>query len=98
MKKWAPYRSLPEHTVVINNQKTHTIEEKPLISNEEAEAINEILISYHGQPLYVEYYRNGCLNKEQIVIKRIDTYEKKLVLINRAAIKFNEIIKLENID
>ena len=98
MKKWAPYRSLPEHTVVINNQKNDNQQTKPLISNEEAETINEILVNYHGQTLHVEYYRNNHIFKEDIVIKKIDTFEKKLVLINRKSIKLNEIIKLEEID
>lgn len=98
MKKWAPYRSLPEHTVVLNNQMNNKKVEKPLISLEEAEEINEILVNYHGEPLLVEYYRNGKILKEEIIIKRIDTYEKKLVLPDRRSIKLLEIIKLTRID
>ena len=98
MKKWAPYRSLPEHTVVLNNQMNKKIVEKPQISSEEAEEINEILVNYHGEPLRVEYYRNSKIFKEEIVIKRIDAYEKKLVLPDRRSIKLIEIIKLERID
>ena len=98
MKKWAPYRSLPEHTVVLNNQMNNKKVEKPQISSEEAEEINEILVHYHGEPLEVEYYRNGKILKEEIIIKRIDTYEKKLVLPDRRSIKLLEIIKLMRID
>ena len=98
MKKWAPYRSLPEHTVVLNDQMNNKKVEKPLISSEEAEEINEILVNYHGEPLLVEYYHNGKILKEEIIIKRIDTYEKKLVLPDRRSIKLLEIIKLTKID
>ena len=47
MKKWAPYKSLPEQDPhLINTKKNKTKIDKPLISSEEAEVINEILSNY----------------------------------------------------
>lgn len=99
MKKWAPYKALAEQAPALQKARESKVKiEKPLISNEEAEEINEILQTYHGQPLLVKYYRNEKIHEEEIVIARIDIYEKKLVLTNRRSIKLSEIFYLKNID
>ena len=41
--------------------------------------------------------RNKTLYKDEIQIKRIDIYEKKLVLVDKASIKLSEITKLQRI-
>ena len=46
----------------------------------------------------VKYYRNKKIFDEEIVIKSIDPYEKKLVLTDRRSIKLNEIFFLKNLD
>lgn len=98
MKKWAPYRSLVEQMPSLEKTKDKkNMIEKPLISNEEAECINEILVNYQGEELFVSYFRNGKIYEENIFIKKIDIYEKKLVLPNRRSIKLSEIIKLERL-
>lgn len=95
MKKWAPYRSLIEQMPSLDKTKEkRSLKEKPLISNEEAEEINKILVNYSGEKLEISYFRNGKILVENITIKKIDIYEKKLVLPNRRSIKLNEIIKL----
>lgn len=96
MKKWLAYRSLVEQTPSIekNYAKREKIE-KPLLSQDEAENINNILVNYHGEPLIVLFYRNGKINEEEIVIKKIDLNERKLVLPIRRVIHFNEIINLK---
>lgn len=98
MKKWAPYRSLVEQMPSLEKTKEKKTQiEKPLISNEEAECINEILVNYQGEELFITYFRNGKLYEENIFIKKIDIYEKKLVLPNRRSIKLSEIVKLEKL-
>lgn len=99
MKKWAPYKSLEQQAESLQKARNSKIKvEKPTISNEVAEEINEILVNYHGQPLAVKYYRNEKIFAEEIVIKKIDIYEKKLMLTDRRSIKLNEIFELKNID
>ena len=99
MKKWAPYKALNEQAPALQQTRMSKIViEKPLISNEEAEDINYILTTYHGQTLHVKYYRNKKIFDEEIVIKSIDPYEKKLVLTDRRSIKLNEIFFLKNLD
>lgn len=98
MKKWAPYRSLVEQMPSLEKTKEKKTQiEKPLISNEEADCINEILVNYQGEELFITYFRNGKLYEENIFIKKIDIYEKKLVLPNRRSIKLSEIVKLEKL-
>ena len=99
MKKWAPYKSLIEQDVYLNKMRKEKEKiSKPIISNEEAENINEILSNYHGEELEISYFRNDEILKENIVIKTIDPINKKLILLNRRVIYFKEIISLSKID
>ena len=99
IKAWAPYKSLKEQWETLDD--VHEQEEKvekPTISSEEAEEINELLTNYHGQQIVVEYYRNGKILKEECSIKKIDSFEKKLYLVNRKVIYFKELVSLTNKD
>ena len=96
MKKWAPYKSLIEQESYLNklhdnNQKV----EKPHISSDEAELINEILVNYQGEALLITYWRGGKINTISAILKKIDPLNKKIVLQDRRTIYFSEIIKLE---
>ena len=52
MKKWAPYKSLNEQEHYLNKlHKDNEKVEKPKISSDAAEEINEILVNYHGEEL-----------------------------------------------
>lgn len=98
MKKWAPYKSLNEQDKYLkkvsdNNRNIN----KPQISSDEAEEINEILVNYQGEELLITYFRNDQINKISATIKKIDPLNKKIVLLERKTINFNEIIKLERI-
>ena len=96
IKKWAPYKSLKEQWSTLDDVHTNSEKvEKPTISNEEAEEINEILVNYHGQELIIEYYRNGQILKEISIIKKIDSFEEKLYLVNRKVIKLDELVSIE---
>lgn len=97
IKAWAPYKSLKEQWSTLDD--VHEQEEKvekPTISNEEAEEINELLMNYHGQEVIIEYYRSGKILKEECQIRKIDSFEKKLYLVNRKVINFKELVSLVN--
>ena len=96
MKKWAPYKSLVEQEKYLNkvsddNKKV----EKPQISSDEVELINEILVNYHEEELLITYWRNSKINTISAILKKIDAENKKIVLQDRRTIYFTEIIKLE---
>ena len=98
MKKWAPYKSLKEQWSVLDEQKRHLNEvNKPTISLEEAENINNILVSYYGQPLKISYYRYKKINHLEGTIKKIDPYNQVIILTNDTKIYLKEIIGLVEI-
>ena len=96
MKKWNAYKSLPEHDPAIRG----TMEERykvprPVISSEEAELINEILVNYNGELLDIEYYRNEELLNVTDTIKKIDTLSRKIQLSSGVRISLNELTGLK---
>lgn len=95
MKKWAPYKTLEEQWSSLDEIKKEERKEKPKISNEQAEEINEILVNYHGQELTISYFRNGKVHEEKSTITRIDTFNKKLFLDNGSRIYLNEIFDIK---
>ena len=98
MKKWAPYKSLNEQEKYLNKlHETNQRTEKPQISSDEAELINEILVNYQGEELQITYWRNNKIDTTSTILKKIDPENKKIVLQDRRTISFNEIIKLERI-
>ena len=98
MKKWAPYKSLNEQEDYL--KKLHNKQEKverPSISSDEADNINEILVNYHGEELLIEYWRNDKINTVSYILSKIDPVNKKIVLPLRKTIYFSELIRIERI-
>ena len=98
MKKWAPYKSLCEQEKYLQkvSEENNKIE-KPLISSEEADEINEILSNYSGEELLITYWRCNKINTLSTILKKIDVENKKIVLPDRKTISFTELIGLERI-
>ena len=98
MKKWAPYKSLNEQEDYLN--KLHKKQEKierPSISSDEADNINEILVNYHGEELLIEYWRNDKINTVSSILSKIDPANKKIVLPLRKTIYFAELIRIARV-
>ena len=93
MKKWAPYKSLNEQWETLDalHEKEERVE-RPTISNEVAEEINEKLVNYNGQEYEFYYYKNGKILKEKSTIKKIDALNKKLILNNSVVINIKDLI------
>ncbi len=98
MKKWAPYKSLIEQEKYLKkaSQKNEK-QERPQISSDEAESINEILVNYHGEELEITYWRNEKINTISSILVKIDPENKKIVLPERRTIYFKELISLERV-
>lgn len=96
MKKWNAYKSLPEHGDALDSTfKKKEKVDRPLISSEEADIINEILVYYHDEILIITYYRNGYLYEIEDNLKKIDPYERKIITSSHGTIYFKELIKLK---
>ena len=78
------------------HQKQEKIE-RPRISSDEAENINDILVNYHGEELIISYWRNNQVNTIASIINKIDPVNKKIVLPLRKTIYFVELIRIERV-
>ena len=98
MKKWAPYKSLNEQEGYLDKlHRSQQKEVRPKMSSDIAEAINEILINYHGEELLISYWRGDKINTVSTILVKIDPANKKIVLPNRKTILFSEFINLERV-
>ena len=98
MKKWAPYKSLPEQEKYLRKLKEDQEKvSRPVMSSDEAEEINEILVNYAGEEILITYWRNEKINNLSSIFKKIDVDNKKIVLPDRKTIYFHELIKLERL-
>ena len=96
MKKWAPFASLVEQSIYLQEMHYQKFKgDKPLISKEKAEEINRILSNYKGQDLTITYFYDGYIYKITTAIKRIDTLNKKIIF-NDGDMPFSQIIDIEN--
>ena len=96
MKKWAPYKSLNEQWETLDalHEKEERVE-RPTISNEVAEEINDKLVNYDGQEYEFYYYKNGRILKEKSTIKKIDAFNKKLILSNSVTINIKDLVGIK---
>lgn len=95
IKKWAPYKTLDAQDFTLKKQKESEEKiEKPKISADFAEEINEILVNYHGEKLTIKYYKNGKVIEVVDRIKRIDAFERKLYLFSKKTILINDIVSI----
>ena len=98
MKKWAPYKSLIEQEKYLKKaHKDNEVIERPIMSSDEAEEINEILVNYHGEELEISYWRNNKINTVSTILAKIDPVNKKIVLPERKTIYFNELLTIKRL-
>ncbi len=96
MKKWAPYKSLTEQWTTLD--KLHDKDdfvEKPKLSSEEAEEINDKLVNYSGEEYTFYYYKRGKILKEKTTIKKIDVFNHKLILDNGVSISLKDLVGIK---
>ena len=99
IKKWAPYKTLETQDFALKEHKDKEEKiEKPTISAEIAEEINEILVNYHGEIVLIGYYKSGKIIEVKDKIKRIDPYERKLFLFSKKVIVINDIVSMDRVD
>ena len=96
MVKWAPFASLKEQSIYLNKLKMDRQKvERPLLSEDEINAINEKLVNYDGQTLLITYYDQGFIKQIESVISKIDGPNKKVITPD-LAISFDDLISLND--
>ncbi len=99
IKKWAPYKTLETQDFELKAQKEKEEKiEKPTISAEFAEEINEILVNYSGELLKIKYFKDGKVLEVTSKVKTIDPITKKLVLFSKKSIMITDIVFIERVD
>lgn len=94
MMKWNAYKSLDsqdsfiQRTLYKKGQK-----EKPLISKERSEKINNVLQNYHFGNIKIRYFFDGYIYVIDEPIIYIDKLNKKLILEDKE-IPFSDILDL----
>lgn len=98
MKKWAPFSSLIEQATCLEEMKYQRNKiEKPILSDDQKEKIEYVLQTYKkGQTVKIKFYNDGYLYFVETQIKRIDTENRLLVLVN-GKLKFENIIDIESL-
>ena len=96
MKKWAPYASLIEQKgTVMQMKKNRQAIPKPILSQEQANELNEALLNIKQGPITLSYYRAGQTITITGGTTRIN-YDEKYLILNEHTIKFHEIVKLKH--
>jgi hypothetical protein len=95
MMKWAPYKSLDQQADYLAKMAYEKgKKEKPTLSSEEAEEINDLLVHYHDELVKVHYFQNGYVHEETGLLDEINTIYKFLK-INDLRISFKDIVSLK---
>jgi hypothetical protein len=92
MVKWAPYKSLTEQGdfMMAMHHKKNAIE-KPRISSDKAESINNLFVGYNGENVAVSFYLAGSIKESRGIIDKIDTIYK-FIEMNDIRIPFASIV------
>ena len=97
MMKWLSYKSLSEQERYLAEMMGKKEEiEKPIISEDKAKEINEMLFSYAGEEVCLYFYTHGKVKQSRGAIDRIDPIYK-IIEMNNIRIGFSEIVSLEQI-
>ena len=94
MKKWMPFNALEHYDDYINT--TYEYKEKierPTLSEEQKEEINNSLIIYNHDEVEITYFKQGEIRKIQGIINKIDVPYQTLT-INKIKILLTNLLKI----
>ena len=98
MKKWAPYASLIEQKDYLNRmRKSKERVSKPLLSAEQAEEINDLLLHCRGEDLIFRYFKDGFIYEIQQSILSVDC-ASKVVRGSEMCLPLKAIIGLKRVN
>jgi len=98
MKKWAPYASLIEQKDYLNRmRKNKERVSKPLLSAEQAEEINDLLLHCRDEALIFRYFKDGFIYEIQQTILSLDC-ATKTVYGSEISLPLKAIIGLKRVN
>lgn len=99
IKKWAAYRALIEQdSAVVQMHEDRKKIERPVLSEDKIEEINEYLTNYEGQLCEISIYKNREIKTINCHIYKIDPVDKYLLVDDRKRIYLKDLIGIKNID
>jgi hypothetical protein len=94
MVKWSPYQSLVEQATSLAKMRHRKNKvDKPIISNEQANEINEILTNYNHEAIIAKYWEDGCIYYLEGTVEKIDPFERR-ILIGGKRISFASLVQI----
>lgn len=97
MKKWNAYKALVEQYEALDkNMNGRIIHEKPVLSVDKEEEINDLLVNYHGQEVVIKYFHNKKPCSIQGTIVKIDANERRLYMSDGKSILLEELTDIVN--
>ena len=99
MKKWLPFKSLDGQDEVIENMyRERNKVEKPVLSSDEEEEINECLVSLKkGDRVNLSYYEDGEIINRQAVFKSVQPEYARLNL-DGFSLDFQMLLSISKIE
>lgn len=84
MAKWMPYKSLVDQSSSLAKMRYKKNKvEKPSISNDAAEEMDEILRNYDGESVRAKYWEDGYIYVIEGSISKIDVFERVLTFAEK---------------
>ena len=94
--KWQPFNSVISNKTVLTNLTKSKNIIKPILSNEQIEELNKLILeAYYGQnKIEIYFYEHNKINSIKTVIKKIEPNSNILELENHKIITFQQILKI----
>ncbi len=94
MKKWMPFNALEHFDDYISSEIMYKEKiNKPILSEEQINEINNSLIEYNHDEVIITYYKQGEILKTQGIINKIDV-PNQTIMINKIKILFTNLLKI----
>lgn len=95
MKKWQPFNALEHYDDYINSTICYKEKiEKPILSEDQIEEINNSLILYNHDEVNITHYKQGEILQTKGIITKIDI-PNQILTINKNKIYLKNLLKIE---
>lgn len=98
MKKWRPYKSLPEYEDFLCNMLSELKKvDKPLLSEDQKEEINSVMLNLcKGEKVSLSYYKDGFILTAEGILTALEAEEGYLKIDESLTIDFDNLLSLSD--